>query len=147
MHFLFKVFVLYLSCEKNENKQKEAGFGPLKSIIFSAKYYISNWHLIVAFKDKSQTIQWSYRQLSDISKLYAQALQSNLGQVKKSIVILPKIPVSFHLLWVEDGHSQTSNLQMIFSLTQIWSKEMSRCPEVNLIKQFTIVKFNSIVVI
>ena len=24
----FIVFVLYLSCEKNENKQKEAGFGP-----------------------------------------------------------------------------------------------------------------------
>ena len=28
--FSFIVFVLYLSCEKNENKQKEAGFGPLK---------------------------------------------------------------------------------------------------------------------
>ena len=26
----FIVFVLYLSCEKNENKQKEAGFGPFK---------------------------------------------------------------------------------------------------------------------
>ena len=25
--FSFIVFVLYLSCEKNENKQKEAGFG------------------------------------------------------------------------------------------------------------------------
>ena len=24
----FIAFVLYLSCEKNENKQKEAGFGP-----------------------------------------------------------------------------------------------------------------------
>ena len=27
---LFHLFVLYLSCEKNENKQKEAGFGPFK---------------------------------------------------------------------------------------------------------------------
>ena len=27
----FIVFVLYLSCEKKENKQKDAGFGPLKS--------------------------------------------------------------------------------------------------------------------
>ena len=26
----FKVFVLYLSCEKKENKHKEAGFGPFK---------------------------------------------------------------------------------------------------------------------
>ena len=26
-------FALYLSCEKNENKQKEAGFGPFKNII------------------------------------------------------------------------------------------------------------------
>ena len=26
--FSFIVFVLYLSCEKNENKQKEVGFGP-----------------------------------------------------------------------------------------------------------------------
>ena len=30
MLLLFKVFVLYLSCEKNENRQKEAGFGPFK---------------------------------------------------------------------------------------------------------------------
>ena len=29
--FSFIVIVLYLSCEKNENKQKEAGFGPFKS--------------------------------------------------------------------------------------------------------------------
>ena len=28
MLFSFLVFVLYLSCEKNENKQKETGFGP-----------------------------------------------------------------------------------------------------------------------
>ena len=28
--FSFIVFVLYLSCEKDENKQKEAGFGPFK---------------------------------------------------------------------------------------------------------------------
>ena len=26
--FSFIVFVLYLSCEKSQNKQKEAGFGP-----------------------------------------------------------------------------------------------------------------------
>ena len=30
--FSFIVFVLYLSCEKNENKQKGAGFGPFKKI-------------------------------------------------------------------------------------------------------------------
>ena len=30
MLFSFIVSVLYLSCEKNENKQKEAGFGPFK---------------------------------------------------------------------------------------------------------------------
>ena len=27
-------YVLYLSCEKNENKQKETGFGPFKKTIF-----------------------------------------------------------------------------------------------------------------
>ena len=32
----FTVFVLYLSCEKNENKQKEAGFGPF----FKKKIFI-----------------------------------------------------------------------------------------------------------
>ena len=32
--FSFIVFVLHLSCEKNENKQKEAGYGPfLKKIM------------------------------------------------------------------------------------------------------------------
>ena len=30
--FSFIVFVLYLSGEKNENKLKETGFGPLKNI-------------------------------------------------------------------------------------------------------------------
>ena len=28
----FGVFLLYLSCEKNENKQKEDGFGPFKKM-------------------------------------------------------------------------------------------------------------------
>ena len=31
---LFHLFVLYLSCEKNENKQKEAGFGPFLEKMF-----------------------------------------------------------------------------------------------------------------
>ena len=30
----FIVFVLYLSCEKNKNKQKEAGFGPYFKLSF-----------------------------------------------------------------------------------------------------------------
>jgi len=36
----------------------------------------------------------TYRQLSDISKVYAKAIQSNLGPIGKAIVILPKIPVT-----------------------------------------------------
>ena len=34
MLLLFIVIVLYLSCEKNENKQKEAGFGPFLEKMF-----------------------------------------------------------------------------------------------------------------
>ena len=43
LRFLFIVFVLYLSCEKNENKQKEAGFGPFKKhASFHSIYFITN---------------------------------------------------------------------------------------------------------
>ena len=49
--FSFIVFVLYLSCEKNKNKQKEAGFGP-----FFKEYYSwttlrlaeKDWAVVVA---------------------------------------------------------------------------------------------------
>ena len=37
--FSFIVFVQYLSCEKNENKQKEAGFGPFKKINVTIKHW------------------------------------------------------------------------------------------------------------
>ena len=30
--------VLYLSCEKNKNKQKEAGFGPLKKLVGTVQF-------------------------------------------------------------------------------------------------------------
>ena len=42
----FVVFLLYLSCEKNENKQKEDGFGPffLKKIITLSAYLIFYFH-------------------------------------------------------------------------------------------------------
>ena len=41
--FSFKVFVQYLTCEKNENKQKEAGFGPLKKQAFTKISVVSIW--------------------------------------------------------------------------------------------------------
>ena len=46
--FSFIVFVLYLSCEKNENKQKEAGFGPfLKNLAITAATRESMSQLVV----------------------------------------------------------------------------------------------------
>ena len=42
----FIVFVLNLSCEKNKNKQKEAGFGQffLKTMITNPKNIIRSYH-------------------------------------------------------------------------------------------------------
>ena len=42
--FSFIIFVIYLSCEKNENKQKEAGFGPffLKKIADIVKVHLQD---------------------------------------------------------------------------------------------------------
>ena len=42
MILLFIVtFVLYLSCEKNENKQKRPGFGRLKKYRLQVTFYLS----------------------------------------------------------------------------------------------------------
>ena len=41
-------FVLYLSCEKNKNKQKEAGFGPFLTLTISSKVYLGREAQILA---------------------------------------------------------------------------------------------------
>merc|ERR1712223_603577 len=47
-----------------------------------AFYYVSN---------KEQITQWSFSKLSNETKIYADALQS-LGTIKRSLLILPKVP-------------------------------------------------------
>ena len=50
--FSFIVFVLYLSCEKNENKQKEAGFGPFlktnitKVLVYHTYIFMATFHAL-----------------------------------------------------------------------------------------------------
>ena len=45
MLLLFIVFVLYLSCEKNENKQKEAGIGPFLKKQLVVEAHLKVWLL------------------------------------------------------------------------------------------------------
>ena len=47
-----------------------------------AFYYVSN---------KEQITKWSFSKLSDETKIYADALRS-LGTIKRSLLILPKVP-------------------------------------------------------
>ena len=61
------------------------------------------------------TIKWTYNQLSDISKVYAQALHSNLGPINKAIVILPKIPVSIILHLFEEIFNILPTIIMLLS--------------------------------
>ena len=46
LSFIFK-FVLYLSCEKNENQQKEAVVGPVKSVYEGGEKKFSSVEIVV----------------------------------------------------------------------------------------------------
>ena len=113
MFLSFIAFVLYLSCEKNENKQEKAGFGPFKKNLWqdSRKNYVmlfcglciislSNAFLLVFSLFPFSNRGSNQGSIISGSRFWNKNIKPQQFRLKSQFLkIAPPVALTFGLLW------------------------------------------------
>ena len=100
----FKAFVLYQSCEKDKNKQKEAGFGQFKKVYKAYEFLTgcvssagTNIYVQFGIKEESLKVKFEYSKNGSSASRHNETTTSTSGSKFEYLFLLPQL-LSFFIM-------------------------------------------------